>query len=121
MVEFVTRFVACRQFEEVQRQLEEAKRQHESELARIRADEEAKANKSGAVPEILVLGSHTPVRQEVNVEFQCRRCTRSSNSLLKAGEKISWWPEGGDAALEGWLNIKLALSDRDALGSGLRP
>ena len=104
MVEFVTRFVACRQFEEVQRQLEEAK-----------------ANKSGAVPEILVLGSHTPVRQEVNVEFQCRRCTRSSNSLLKAGEKISWWPEGGDAALEGWLNIKLALSDRDALGSGLRP
>jgi hypothetical protein len=100
---------AQRRFEEERRQIEEARRQREVELARIRADEEAKANKSGSVPEILVLAPRIPVRQNEFVDVHCP-CTRSS--LLKAGAEIPWWSSGGNAVLEEWIDDRLALSDR---------
>lgn len=100
---------AQRRFEEARRQIEEARRQRQVELARIRADEEAKANKSGSVPEILVLASRIPVPQNEFIDVHCP-CT--SSSLLKAGEQIRWWPDGGNAVLEGWIDDRLALSDR---------
>jgi NHL repeat len=103
---------AQRRFEEQRRQIEEtARRQREVELARIRAEEEAKANKSGAVPEILVLASRIPIPAGQNefIDVHCP-CTRSS--LLKAGAEIPWWSSGGNAVLEGWIDERLALSDR---------
>ena len=100
---------AQRRFEEERRQIEAARRQREAELARIRAEEEAKANKSGSVTEILVLASRIPAHQNEFIDVHCP-CTRSS--LLKAGAEIPWWSSGGNAVLEGWIDDRLALSDR---------
>ena len=100
---------------EAQRQFEEAKRQREAELARIRVAEEAKATKRGAISEILVLGFRPMRRDAVNVHCPC-----TTSNLLKAGERISWWSDAPNSALKGWIEDRLALSDRQ-LWRVLRP